>query len=169
MTGHDLTAVIGLEDRGADHGEQDVRSSGDTAIEQRPLGRGLVVAVVHVVPPSVDRMCPSSPQRSMMPPWCTTTSPTSSAGSPVSDPRTSMSAPASVLMARPQLVPMKTRFAFAGSMAMPKAAGSDRRCAVRQKLTGGVAVAGWVQVMPPSLLTLIPERLFARPSKNDVA
>lgn len=41
-------------------------SSGDTAREQRPLGRTFVV--VHVPPPSVDLRCPSSPHRSMIPP-----------------------------------------------------------------------------------------------------
>ena len=144
-------------------------SSGDTAIEQRPLGRGLrrgrrprraavgrphvpVVAaeiddaaVVHDDVADVVRRI---------------------AG--VGSTKVHV-APASVLMARPQLVPMKTRLAFAGSIAMPKAAGSVRRVPVRQKLAGGVAVAGCVQVAPPSVLTLIPERLFARPSKNDVA
>jgi len=59
---------------------------------------------------------------------------------------------------------MNTRLAFAGSMLIPNAAGSSRFDAVRQKLAGGLAVAGCVQVCPPSLLTLIPERLLVRPS-----
>ena len=78
--------------------------------------------------------------------------------------------PALVLIARPQLVPMNTRFAFAGSIEMPKAAGSarlvsgDPAVCKKQKFAGGVALAGCVQVFPPSLLTLMPERLLARPS-----
>jgi hypothetical protein len=72
--------------------------------------------------------------------------------------------PASRLMARPQLVPMNTWFALAGSIAIPKAAGSVRRVSDWQKLTGGVAVAGCVHVVPPSVLTLMPDRLLMRPS-----
>jgi hypothetical protein len=59
---------------------------------------------------------------------------------------------------------MKTWFEFAESMAMPKAAGSLRRALDAQKLSGGVAVAGCVQVAPASVLTLIPDLLFVRPS-----
>jgi len=50
------------------------------------------------------------------------------------------------------------------SMAMPNADGSFRRTAAVQKPAGGIAVAGRVQVTPASLLTLMPERLFTRPS-----
>ena len=58
-------------------------------------------------------------------------------------------------------------------MPIPKADGSELRAAEQvyvAELAGGIAVAGCVQVLPPSVETLIPARLLAaRPSKNDVA
>jgi hypothetical protein len=67
-------------------------------------------------------------------------------------------------MASPQFVPMNAWLGVAGSIAMPNAAGSLRRVAVVQSPAGGVALAGCVQVFPPSVLTLMPDWLFTRPS-----
>ncbi|TMK23951.1 MAG: hypothetical protein E6G64_17990 [Actinobacteria bacterium] len=78
-------------------------------------------------------------------------------------------APESVLIATPQSVPTKTLFGAPGWMPMPIADGSLMRGAAQLKPAGvfaavGVAVAGCVQVVPPSVLTLIPARLTTRPS-----
>jgi hypothetical protein len=67
-------------------------------------------------------------------------------------------------MASPQFVPMNTWLGAAGSIAMPKAASSLLRVAVVQNPAGGVALAGCAQVFPPSVLTLMPDWLFTRPS-----
>src|SRR6478672_1133917 len=100
----------------------------------------------------------------MMPPSWMTTSQTSPARVAGVGSRKVHEPPAVVLSARPQLVPIATRFALAGSIEMPKATGSVRRDSATQKLAGGVAVAGWVHVLPPSVLTLMPERAGVRPS-----
>ena len=105
-------------------------SSGDTAIEQRPLGKRLEVAVVHVV------AAVSRPHVSVVAAEIDDAAVVHDDVADVvrgivraSDRRTVHVAPASVLMARPQSVPMNTRLAFAGSMAIPKAAGSVPRAA----------------------------------------
>ena len=77
-----LPGVVALEDRGADHREEHVSSSGETASEHWPPGSGTAGAVVQVVPPLVERRWPSSPHTSMMPAWCTMTSVMSPAVSP---------------------------------------------------------------------------------------
>src|SRR6185369_14723873 len=77
--------------------------------------------------------------------------------------------PLSVLTAKPQLVPTYTRALLVGSIEMPNAEGSVRSATVAQQPKGGVAEAGWVHVVPPSMLTLIPASDDARPSKKEVA
>src|SRR6185503_17772440 len=149
-------------------------SSGDAAIEHGPPGRPAEVsaAAVQFAPPSVERNTPSSPQTSTMPwpvgpPPCTTTSQMSPAVSPGVGSTNVHVTPESVLTATPQFVPMKTLFAASGRM--PNAVGCDLRNASQLYAAPGVAVAGCVQVAPPSVLTLIPAMLATRPSKNDVA
>jgi hypothetical protein len=72
--------------------------------------------------------------------------------------------PASVLIARPQLVPMYTRWGLRRSMAIPKADSSAWSASFAQNPGGGMAVRGRVQVSPPSPLTLMPDCEAVRPS-----
>src|SRR5438094_8914889 len=77
--------------------------------------------------------------------------------------------PESFETATPQLVPMKTLPAASGRIPMPIADGSLTRAGAHVNPAGvfaavGVAVAGWVHVDPPSMLTLMPAMLITRPS-----
>ncbi|HZI12181.1 MAG TPA: hypothetical protein VE153_17490 [Myxococcus sp.] len=97
----------------------------------------------------------------MMPPWCTSTSETVWAFVLGVGSTYLHVSPRSALMATPQPVPTTTRLE---SALMPKAEGSSRSTGLAQKSSGGRALAGWNQVAPPSRLTLMPARLFTRPS-----
>jgi len=102
-------------------------SSGETAIEQRPSGMPAPESGVQVVPLSVDRRWPSSPQASIVPPLCATTSQTSVAVVPGVGSMYVHVAPESVLLATPQFVPTKTLFAASGRIEIPKDDGSVLR------------------------------------------
>src|SRR5436190_9154809 len=98
------------------------------------------------------------------PPDCTTTSQTLLGGVAGVGSTNVHVAPLSVLIATPQFVPMNTLFGASGRIPMPKAAGSARRSVGHPYAVAGVAVAGCVQVVPPSLLTLMPATLCTLPS-----
>src|SRR4029077_5139668 len=90
-------------------------SSGETAIEQGPSGvpPAPIGPPVHVVPPSIERKCPSSPQTSTIPgaPACTTMPQMSLAGVSGVGSTHRQVTPESLLIATPQSVPTKTLFA----------------------------------------------------------
>ena len=102
-------------------------SSGETEIEQRPSGMPAPESGVQVVPLSVERRWPSSPQASIVPPLCAMTSQTSLAVVPGVGSTNVQVAPESVLLAIPQFVPTKTLFAASGRTEMPNADGSVLR------------------------------------------
>jgi hypothetical protein len=72
--------------------------------------------------------------------------------------------PPSVLLANPQLVPTKMCAEFCGSKEIPNAEGSFTFAGNAQNPAGGLVEAGLVQLTPPSWLTLMPAKLFTRPS-----
>src|SRR3954452_16224902 len=99
-------------------------SSGEAAIEHWPSGMPAPASTVHVVPLSVERRWPSSPQASTVPPLWATTSQTSLAEVAGVGSTNVHVAPESVLLATPQSVPTKTLFAASGRIEMPNANGS---------------------------------------------